>query len=200
MGFGGKRRGATGQHGRPWAHHANGHTTRAQRRIRHAERLKREATWANAWAGLQRRYQGPIEKAINGLLLDETLAMGLDASMAPRRVIGVDPATETKLDRVQRVVIDALVEALCGSPREKMQALGRDAARSLMSGIVCSAAVVIPGDDGGLDALGCTLPTGHPDCHVDKSGAKWEMAEPGSLRVQLPGKIEHVTAEVRVKT
>lgn len=98
--------------------------------------------------------------AINHLLLGITQAMGLDASMAPRRVISVDPALEP---------------------------------------LRCScAAAVISDRSTKPDVLACTLPAGHSDWHQDANGTLWRADDEGGLTVQLPGKIEHITTEVRV--
>lgn len=152
MSFGGKRLKATGK--RP----AIPHHPRARLNRGHWH------TYTPAPMGGFEAFRVMVDAAtaaINHLLLGITQAMGLDASMAPRRVIGVDPAIHP--DR-------------------------------------CSSAVATPSDRSTKpDVLACTLPAGHSDWHQDANGTLWRADDEGGLTVQLPGKIEHITTEVRVK-
>lgn len=89
MGFGGKNRGKTG---RPIARKRNRQVTRAIRRQWNCVAITCDGETPGPGFSRYQELVEATEKAINELLLGETLAMVLDASMAPRRVIGVDPA------------------------------------------------------------------------------------------------------------
>lgn len=130
---------------------------------------------------LDRRTWGHVEMSLDGVPLQGVSEISF----------------ETKLERVQRVVTDALVEALGSNLRDKMHAFGRYMVRSLMG--LCPECYAIPDGAGGFAVLRCDKPSGHDDWHQDANGTLWRADDDGGLTVRLPGKIEQVTTTVRVK-